>query len=141
MEKQFDLGRFLNAHETSYQTALSEIQNGYKVSHWMWYIFPQLKGLGWSSTSDYYGIDGFEEARAYLSNETLNAHLVEISKVLLELPTCNATEVFGSPDDMKLKSCMTLFNFTEPDNEVFKAVLDKFWNGQTDRRTLSLLDV
>lgn len=104
----------------------------------MWFIFPQLKGLGRSSTSMYYGLDGFEEAREYLKDSILGARLREITKALLILPDNNPHSIFGSPDDMKLRSCMTLFDMIEP-NFIFRQVIDKFFQGQLDNRTLSIL--
>ena len=104
-----DLTRFKKAQEHDYETALAEIRSGQKQSHWMWYIFPQLDGLGFSEISQYYGIKGIEEARAYLADDFLRSHLVEISERLLALESNNATQVMGYPDDLKLKSSMTLF--------------------------------
>lgn len=134
------LQRFIVAQEDSYQRALYEVKTGRKCSHWMWYIFPQLKGLGRSSTSSFYGIAGLKEAQDYLSHPVLGARLKEISKVLTELPSNDAHAVFGSPDDMKLRSCMTLFDFVSP-NDVFSTVLDKYFVGNKDNKTLKLLDI
>ncbi|MBQ8590918.1 MAG: DUF1810 domain-containing protein [Firmicutes bacterium] len=132
------LERFLEAQERSYKTALSEIRYGQKMSHWMWYIFPQLKGLGYSSTAKYYGIEGREEAEAYLAHPVLGQRLREISGELLKLESCDAGYVMGYPDDLKLKSSMTLF--LEVGGEtVFQQVLDKFFDGEKDRKTLELL--
>jgi uncharacterized protein (DUF1810 family) len=133
------LTRFITAQENTYDTALAEIRAGRKRSHWMWYIFPQMLGLGRSSMSEYYGITGVVEARAYLADAVLGARLVEISTALLELPTNDAHEVFGSPDDMKLKSSMTLF-YLAGGGPVFRAVLDKFFGGDVDAATLRLLE-
>lgn len=130
--------RFIVAQEDSYHRALCEVKAGRKCSHWMWYIFPQLKGLGRSSTSSFYGIAGLKEAQDYLSHPVLGSRLREISEVLFELPTNDAHAVFGSPDDMKLRSCMTLFDFVSP-NDVFSAVLDKYFAGHKDNKTLKLL--
>lgn len=132
------LQRFIVAQEDSYHRALCEVKAGRKCSHWMWYIFPQLKGLGRSSTSSFYGIAGLKEAQDYLSHPVLGSRLREISEVLFELPTNDAHAVFGSPDDMKLRSCMTLFDFVSP-NDVFSAVLDKYLAGHKDNKTLNLL--
>ena len=134
-----DLSRFTQAHERDYETALSEIRNGRKRSHWMWYIFPQLKGLGMSSTSDYYGIKDMDEAKAFLSDPYLGGNLREISNALLKLDTNNALEVFGSPDNLKLCSSMTLFASAEGESSVFRKVLEKFFQGKDDERTLALL--
>lgn len=133
------LQRFINAQANIYETALKEIQSGRKRSHWMWFIFPQLKGLGRSPTSMYYGLDGVEEAREYLNNPILGARLREITKALLMLPDTNPHSIFGSPDDMKLRSCMTLFDTIEP-NSIFRQVIDKFFQGRQDTRTLSILN-
>lgn len=132
------LQRFIVAQRDSYRRALCEVKAGRKCSHWMWYIFPQLKGLGLSSTSSFYGIAGLKEAQEYLSHPVLGTRLREISKVLTELPTNDAYSVFGSPDDMKLRSCMTLFDLVSP-NDVFSAVLDKYFAGHKDNLTLKLL--
>lgn len=117
--------RFIEAQEDVYETALKEIQSGRKRSHWMWFIFPQLKGLGRSSTSMFYGLDGVEEAHEYLNNPILGARLREMTKALLMLPDTNPHLIFSSPDDMKLRSCMTLFDAIEP-NSIFQQVIDKF---------------
>ena len=105
----YDLNRFLSAQRRDYAAALREIRSGRKRSHWIWYIFPQVAGLGMSSTSQFYAISGLDEARAYLSEPTLRAHLLEISGALLALEESDPTAVFGFPDDLKLRSSMTLF--------------------------------
>jgi len=135
----YNLERFISAQRRDYETALREIQTGRKRSHWIWYIFPQLRGLGMSSTSEFYGIDGLEEARAYLQNGYLRAHLLEISSALLALDTNDPYAVLGSPDDMKVRSCMTLFALADETEPVFPAVLEKFYGGRTDRRTERML--
>ena len=116
MKQNIDLSRFVEAHNQSYETALKEIKNGHKYSHWMWYIFPQIQGLGRSSTSQYYAIKNSDEALAFLNDEYLGGHLIEISKALMKLDSDNPTEIFGKPDDMKLRSCMTLFASVSDDN-------------------------
>ena len=131
--------RFIQAQENDYQTALAEVRVGYKCSHWMWYIFPQLKGLGFSSTAQYYGINGREEAMAYLKHPVLGARLREITSVLLTLEGKSAVEIFGGTDAMKLRSCMTLFNAVDNGDELFQKVLDKYYNGQPDEKTLAML--
>ena len=123
--------RFIKAQEESYGQALEEIKNGHKRSHWMWYVFPQLKGLGRSETARYYGIANRTEAEAYLADPLLGSRLLEISGELLKLESCDAREVFGRPDDVKLKSSMTLFYLVDG-NLIFKAVLDKFFAGELD---------
>lgn len=135
----YDLSRFLKAQERDYETALSEIRAGHKRSHWIWYIFPQVKGLGFSSTSEFYGIDGLAEAEAYMENETLASRLVEISEALLLLSSSDASEVMGYPDDLKLRSSMTLFAEAAGEVPVFQKVLDKFFDGKKDERTLKLI--
>ena len=134
----YDLQRFHKAQIFDYPVALGEIKNGRKESHWMWYIFPQLKELGYSSTAKYYGLTK-DEAKAYIKDEILKSRLLEISQVLLELTSNNATEIFGYPDDLKLKSCMTLFSEIAPEIEVFDQVLQKFFSGKKDDKTLKLL--
>jgi uncharacterized protein (DUF1810 family) len=140
-----ELERFIKAQENDYETALKEIKNGKKSSCWMWYIFPQIIGLGMTSTAQYYGIKDIEEAIEYLNNETLGARLVEISQALLELDDdTNINEVMGYPDYLKLKSSMTLFKKASEEsgnkyNDVFQKVLDKYYNGQDDQKTLDIL--
>ena len=135
----YDLQRFHKAQIFDYPVALGEIKNGRKESHWMWYIFPQLKELGYSSTAKYYGLTK-DEAKAYIKDEILKSRLIEISQVLLELKSNDATEIFGYPDDLKLNSCMTLFSEIVPEIEVFDKVLEKFFSGKKDDKTLKLLE-
>lgn len=135
----YDLNRFLKAQDRDYETALSEIKEGHKYSHWIWYIFPQIKGLGFSSTSEFYGVDGLAEAKAYLENDMLKNRLIEISEALLALESSDASDVMGFPDNLKLRSSMTLFSEAAPEIEVFQKVLDKFFNGEKDHKTLALL--
>ncbi len=132
------LERFLVAQEHSYDTALREIRAGRKRSHWMWYIFPQIAGLGMSYTAQLYAIADINEARQYIEHPVLGARLIEISRALLTLESSDATAVMGYPDDLKLRSCMTLFAQVS-DDPVFPAVLDKFYGGRADTRTLSIL--
>ena len=134
----YDLQRFHIAQKFDYPVALGEIKNGRKESHWMWYIFPQLKELGYSSTAKYYGLTK-DEAKAYINDEILKSRLIEISQALLELTSSNASEILGYPDDLKLKSCMTLFSEIAPEIEVFDQVLQKFFSGKKDDKTLKLL--
>ena len=133
------LKRFLTAQQSSYPTALQEIQNGQKRSHWMWFIFPQIAGLGYSEMAQYYAIKDMEEAKEYLKNEVLRRRLLEISQALLETESDDAAYVMGWPDDMKLKSSMTLFLLAEPECETFQKVLDKFFHGETDQKTEEIL--
>ena len=135
----YDLNRFIMAQSRDYDRALSEIRAGRKRSHWIWYIFPQLKGLGMSSTSEFYGIDGLGEAKAYMENALLRERLLEISGALLTLDSNDASSVMGYPDDLKLRSSMTLFAEAAPECAVFQQVLDKFFGGEKDRSTLRML--
>ncbi len=130
--KHIDLSRFIEAQESHYERALAEIKSGKKISHWMWYIFPQLSGLGHSKTSQLYAIGNLEEAREYLGHEILGKRLVEISDELLKLEENNASNILGSPDDLKLKSSMTLFCQVDKATSVFQKVLDKFFDGSYD---------
>jgi uncharacterized protein (DUF1810 family) len=135
----YDIERFLTAQENTYDVALSEIKNGKKESHWIWYIFPQLKGLGYSENSEFYGLDGIREAKEYLQNDILRERLIEISSALLELPNEDPIEIFGYTDAKKVMSCMTLFSEADPFEEVFVEVLNKFYLGVRDNFTLSML--
>lgn len=138
-DNTYDLRRFISAQKQDYLTALEEIRRGRKRSHWMWYIFPQLRGLGMSSTSYFYGIESLEEARAFLDDPYLGGNLREISQALLSLDTGDARSVMGSPDDLKLRSSMTLFSLAAPEEPVFKKVLEKFYRGVQDPATLRIL--
>ena len=134
-----NLDRFLEAQGRDYQRALGEIQAGRKRSHWMWYVFPQFEGLGSSATSQHYAIKSLDEARAYLAHPVLGARLVECAHALLDVEARDAHEIFGSPDDMKLRSCATLFASVSPDGSVFHRVLDKYFGGVPDDLTIRLL--
>ena len=135
----YDLSRFLEAQKTSYDTALREIKAGRKRSHWMWYIFPQIQGLGHSAIARHYAIRDLGEAREYLQHPVLGPRLIEISEALLALDESDPGRVMGSPDDLKLRSCMTLFQSAAPDQPVFGKVLEKFYRGRPDGRTLEIL--
>jgi len=135
----YNLERFIERQKEDYPTALKEIQNGRKESHWMWWIFPQLKGLGFSYASMEYGIADLEEAKAYLQNPYLHNNLVTICKALLQLENNDAGLVMGYPDDLKLCSSMTLFDCAGPDEPVFGQVIDKFFRGKRDERTIQML--
>src|SRR4029079_13489078 len=119
----FDLNRFLTAQEENYQQALSEIKNGRKRTHWMWYIFPQIDGLAFSSTSKHYAIKSIEEARAYLDHPVLGPRLLECTEAAVSAMSQSATEIFGSPDDLKLRSSATLFAAVSPPESVFHRLL------------------
>lgn len=137
---KYNLNRFLEAQSDAYETAYSEICAGRKRSHWMWYMFPQLKGLGRSATSEYYGIDGISEAKEYLAHPVLRNRLMEITQALIRLDTNDAHRIFGTPDDKKLRSCMTLFDIVSP-NDIFNDVLTKFFDGDKDCKTLKQLEI
>lgn len=134
------LNRFLEAQNQTYLKALSEIKNGRKESHWMWYIFPQVKGLGHSEMANYYGINSLYEATAYLEHPVLRKHLVEITTAVLNVKDKSAGDIFGSPDDLKLRSCMTLFANAKNTDTVFSDVLDKYFSGKEDVDTLDILN-
>ena len=134
------LERYIKAQEDSFETALNEIKNGKKESCWMWYIFPQIEGLGLSDLSVYYAIRNLDEAKEYLADPVLGKRLLEISTAVAELPETNATKIFGSPDDLKLHSCMTLFHCADPDEKVFQIVLDKYFDGKLDEKTLQIIE-
>ena len=133
------LERFIDAQKEDYDMAFREISNGKKRNHYMWYIFPQIKGLGRSSTAKHYSIDGLEEAREYMENEYLRNNLLNISSELLKLETDNPVEIFGHIDSKKLRSSMTLFELVS-DNEVFSLVLEKYFDGKRDEFTLDLVE-
>ncbi|HOZ75430.1 MAG TPA: DUF1810 domain-containing protein [Flavobacterium sp.] len=134
-----DFTRFLDAQNQLYLRALSEIKSGRKQSHWMWFIFPQLKGLGHSETASFYALKRIEDAELYLAHPVLGKHLIEISQALLEWTSDDAHAIFSSPDDLKLRSSMTLFANTRNADAVFDKVIDKYFNGLHDERTLQLL--
>ena len=137
----YDLQRFTQAQERDYQTALAEIRAGRKRSHWIWYVFPQLQGLGRSPMCARYGIHGMGEAEAYLADKTLRARLIEISQALLELDGSDPVAVMGGIDALKLRSCMTLFSRARNTDPVFQAVLNKYYGGEPDRLTLEMLSI
>lgn len=139
MEDRFDLARFRDAQDHgAYAQALEEIKGGRKTSHWMWYVFPQMRGLGRSGMSWRYGVSSADEARAYLDDEVLGARLREISEALLELDDTDPRLIMGTPDWLKLRSCMTLFDHVSP-GDVFERVLLRLYSGARCHRTLSLL--
>ena len=134
----FDLDRFVKAQERNYKTALAEIKAGKKQTHWIWYIFPQIKGLGHSETAQYYSIQNADEAKAYLDNEYLYNNLIKICNELLKLEISDSVEVMGFPDNLKLCSSMTLFHLVKPEEKIFKQVLDKYYNGKLDENTVRI---
>jgi uncharacterized protein (DUF1810 family) len=135
----FDLARFTSAQEAVYARALAEIRAGDKRSHWMWFIFPQIDGLGFSSTAKHYAIKSVEEARQYLAHPVLGPRLLECAEAVLAAEGRSASQIFGSPDDLKLKSCMTLFESVAGQESVFGQVLDKYYQGERDTRTQEIL--
>jgi uncharacterized protein (DUF1810 family) len=139
MREEHNLQRFLDAQETDYPRVLAEIKNGKKQSHWMWYIFPQIQGLGYSSTSQFYAIKDLQEAQAYLKHPLLGSRLVSICEELLNLESQDARAILGSPDDLKLKSSMTLFSALPNTKAIFQSVLDKFYQGNRDHKTLQII--
>ena len=134
-----NLDRFTEAQKGSYVTALDELRAGWKQSHWMWFIFPQLDGLGARSTARYYAIQSFDEAAAYLAHPVLGPRLIECCEALLLHPDRTARDILGSPDDLKLRSCATLFTQVPPSHPVFGQILSTFYSSPPDTRTLELL--
>ncbi|HVK10948.1 MAG TPA: DUF1810 domain-containing protein [Gemmataceae bacterium] len=135
----FDLNRFVTAQADDYDQAIAEIRAGRKRSHWMWYVFPQLDGLGSSPTARFYAIKSRAEARAYLDHPVLGPRLRECAAAAAAVEGRTATEVFGSPDDLKLRSSATLFAAVSPPGSVFERVLARYYDGRPDERTLGLL--
>lgn len=139
MEDIYNLQRFIKEQQRDYTTAYVEVSQGKKRSHWMWYIFPQIVGLGMTATSHKYSIKSIDEAKAYIAHPYLGKNLINISKVLLSLDENDPYIIFGSPDYLKLCSSMTLFAEAAPEEEVFQKVIEKYYNGKKDERTLTIL--
>ncbi|MGZ4764399.1 MAG: DUF1810 domain-containing protein [Ilumatobacteraceae bacterium] len=135
----YDLQRYVDAQEGVYQTVVAELTAGRKRSHWMWFVFPQLRGLGSSPTAVRFGITSIDEARAYLAHELLGTRLRECARLMTAIDGRSAEQIFGWPDDLKLRSSMTLFSHAANDNHDFAAVLEKFYNGEEDPATLARL--
>jgi uncharacterized protein (DUF1810 family) len=135
----YDLQRFVDAQANAYERALSEIKSGRKRSHWMWFVFPQVEGLAASSMSMRYAIRSVAEARAYLVHPLLGPRLLECAEAALAAQTSSALELFGSPDNMKLRSCATLFASVSSEGSVFSQLIDKYFDGKADERTLQLI--
>lgn len=135
MNDSYNLERFVNAQENSYQIALGEIQNGQKRSHWMWFIFPQIDGLGASPISKKYSIKNQQEAQNYLNHNILGKRLIEITSALMKVKKKSARSIFGYPDNLKLQSSMTLFKKIQPENKLFSDVLVKYFNGDVCEHT------
>jgi len=140
-EDPFDLNRFVAAQTGQYETALAEIKAGRKRSHWMWFIFPQFDGLGFSPTARLNAIKSVAEARGYLAHPLLGPRLLECFAAVLGIEGRSAHDVFGSPDDMKLRSCATLFAHVSPPGSAFERLLDKYFSGKADNRTLQSLGI
>ena len=134
----FELDRFVRAQAPDYERALAEIRAGRKRSHWMWYVFPQFAGLGQSPTSQHFAISSLDEARAYLEHPILGPRLTECANAALGVSDKTAHQIFGSPDDLKLKSSATLFALVSADDSVFHRILEKYFDGRADERTLAL---
>jgi uncharacterized protein (DUF1810 family) len=138
----FNLERFLAAQSGAHDTAVVELRDGCKRSHWMWFVFPQLAGLGHSARAQHYGITGLDEARAYLAHPVLGARLQECASVLEGLdPSLSASSIFGYPDDLKLRSCLTLFARAAGPGSIFERLLDRYFAGEPDDRTVALLQL
>lgn len=136
----FHLARFTEAQETSYASALAELRSGRKKTHWIWFVFPQLRGLGTSFNAERYGLTGLTEAQAYLEHPVLGHRLREATEAMLAHQAKGARAVLGDIDALKLCSCLTLFSLADPSEKIFRVALDGFFNGECDRRTLTLLE-
>lgn len=141
MNDTHNLHRFTQAQQDVYTNVLSELKSGRKTTHWMWFIFPQFAGLGRSPTAEFYAIKSLEEARQYLQHPVLGMRLQECSKIVLGIEDLDIPEIFGFPDDLKLKSSMTLFSRVADPGSVFDQVLDKYFQGAPDTRTLELIGI
>ena len=138
-DEPYDLQRFVDAQAPVYDAVLAELRAGHKTSHWMWFVFPQLRGLGHSAMAQRYGIASLDEARAYLAHPLLGPRLHDCTRRVLQVEGRSARAIFGTPDDFKFRSCMTLFGFAAPDEDGFARALDKYFGGEPDPRTLALL--
>ena len=136
----FDLNRFVTAQNGVFEHALAELRSGQKHTHWMWFIFPQIDGLAMSATSRHHAIRSIAEARAYLDHPVLGPRLIECCETLHELKGFSTAQIFGYPDDLKLRSSMTLFSIADPTRTVFQSVLDKYFDGTPDERTVQILN-
>lgn len=139
MNSDNTLIRFLTAQQSIYSQVLQELRNGKKITHWIWFIFPQIEGLGNSSTAKYYSIKSIEEAKEYLAHPVLGARLIECCNILLSLTDKTADEIFGYPDNLKLRSCLTLFIYVAPEQNIFADVLQKYFASKDDERTVSIV--
>src|ERR1700712_3341567 len=134
----FNLQRFLDAQEGVYETALSELRSGRKRTHWMWFMFPQIRGLGSSAMASRYAVGSEAEAKAYLAEDTLKSRLTQMTRAMLELGDASASDVLGYPDDIKFKSCLTLFAAVS-DDPIFNEALEHFFDGESDELTLAFV--
>jgi uncharacterized protein (DUF1810 family) len=139
MDDPYNLRRFVDAQQAVYETVCRELRQGRKESHWMWFIFPQIKGLGHSEMAQKFAISSRDEAKAYLAHPVLGPRLRECSRIVADLEGKSVEDIFGYPDDMKFRSSMTLFAQTAKDNEIFRRCLDKYFRGEPDRLTLAAL--
>ncbi|OZM79665.1 DUF1810 domain-containing protein [Pseudonocardia sp. MH-G8] len=139
MSDPYDLERFVDAQDGVYEVALSKLRRGRKTGHWMWFVFPQIEGVGYSPMAQQYAISGLDEARGYVAHPVLGPRLVECARVVAGTTGRTAHEIFGSPDDLKLRSSMTLFARAAPDRAEFQHVLDRYFDGELDERTLERL--
>ena len=139
MDDPFHLARFIDAQRNDYSQAVAELRAGRKRSHWIWFIFPQLKGLGRSPTSEHFGVASLDEARAYLAHPILGPRLEECTRLVNQIEGSSIDQIFGFPDNLKFRSSMTLFSHAAPNNAIFSAALDKYFAGEPDPRTIELL--
>ena len=135
----FDLQRFVDAQAAVYERVRAELKNGRKQSHWMWFIFPQIAGLGHSAMAQRYAISSLDDAKAYLANPVLGPRLRECTRLVLQVDRKSALQILGSPDDMKFRSCMTLFTRAAPEEALFRTALEKYFDGVEDSQTLMRL--
>lgn len=135
----FNLDRFLKAQQNQYQTILAELRDGHKRTHWMWFVFPQISGLGRSETARFYAIKNLDEARAYLGHPVLGERLIECTQAVLKVQNRSLQQIFGSPDDLKFRSSMTLFECVSPDPMFFTEALERYCEGSRDQRTLDII--
>lgn len=139
MDDSFDLQRFVKAQAPVFDSVCAELRSGRKAGCWMWFVFPQLRGLGFSPTSKMFGISSLAEAEAYLLHPLLGSRLQEVTGLVQAIDNASANEIFGSPDDLKFRSCMTLFSCAKPESDVFSTAIRKYFRGEPDRRTIELL--
>jgi uncharacterized protein (DUF1810 family) len=137
--KPTDLGRFIDAQATAFGSACRELRSGRKTGHWIWYVFPQLKGLGVSSTSEFYGISSLAEVKAFLAHPVLGPRLVEATQIILAVQDRSLRDILGTPDDLKFRSCMTLFEHAAEGENIFSKALARYCGGKRDLKTLTLL--